>query len=91
MWHNCGIIRSESKLDFCLQELEIIENKVLQILETEGFSILAMELLNMVESSKMICAAALNRKESRGCHFRSDYPQKNNAAVHSKTSLKTEQ
>ncbi|MFN8292154.1 MAG: L-aspartate oxidase [Chitinophagales bacterium] len=91
MWHNCGIIRTESKLDSCLQELESIENKVLQILETEGFSILAMELLNMVESSKMICTAALNRKESRGCHFRSDYPQKNNAAIHSKTSLKTEQ
>ena len=32
-------------------------------------------LANMLSSAKLIAAAALLRKESRGAHFRSDYPQ----------------
>jgi L-aspartate oxidase len=32
-------------------------------------------LLNMTAAAKMVAAAALARHESRGGHFRSDYPQ----------------
>jgi L-aspartate oxidase len=34
-------------------------------------------LANMLTSAKLIATAALLRKESRGAHFRSDYPQAN--------------
>ena len=32
-------------------------------------------LLNMTAAAKLVAAAALVRRESRGGHFRSDYPQ----------------
>jgi L-aspartate oxidase len=32
-------------------------------------------LLNMTAAAKLVAAAALRRQESRGAHFRSDYPQ----------------
>ena len=36
----------------------------------------AMDLDNMLSISEMIAIAALERKESRGGHFRDDYPDK---------------
>jgi L-aspartate oxidase len=32
-------------------------------------------LLNMVASAKLVAAAALSRQESRGAHYRLDFPQ----------------
>jgi succinate dehydrogenase / fumarate reductase, flavoprotein subunit len=37
----------------------------------------ALDLENMLSISEMIAIAALERKESRGGHFRDDYPDKN--------------
>ena len=37
----------------------------------------AMELENLIIQSKITVLAALNRDESRGSHFREDYPSRN--------------
>ncbi|MEK7848149.1 MAG: fumarate reductase/succinate dehydrogenase flavoprotein subunit, partial [Chloroflexota bacterium] len=37
-----------------------------------------LELDNMLTTAEMLCRAALMRTESRGAHFRSDYPQEDN-------------
>ena len=36
----------------------------------------ALDLNNLLTVSEAIALAGLNRKESRGAHFRDDYPQK---------------
>jgi len=37
-----------------------------------------LEFLNMRKVSTMICTAALERTESRGSHFRDDFPREDN-------------
>jgi succinate dehydrogenase/fumarate reductase flavoprotein subunit len=36
-----------------------------------------ISLLNMLEVSQIVAQSALQRKESRGAHYRSDYPERN--------------
>ncbi len=64
-----GVVRTAKGLRKALDELGAIE------LEAKNDSVLA----NMVLTARLITAAALQRKESRGGHFRSDYPKRNDA------------
>jgi L-aspartate oxidase len=44
-------------------------------------------LLNMTAAATLVAAAALARKESRGSHFRTDYPQTDRTSVRSALTL----
>lgn len=59
-----AVIRDEKSLTAALQVIAALER------ESKGDPRLA----NMLTTAKLITAAALVRKESRGAHFRSDYP-----------------
>ena len=37
-----------------------------------------LEFRNMINLSELVIKSAINRTESRGAHFRSDYPEENN-------------
>ena len=66
MWEQAGIARTAKGLRFALQSLATIE---------ERLPIGATEEQNLVETSRLIVEAALQRKESRGGHYRSDFPK----------------
>jgi L-aspartate oxidase len=65
MWDHAGIDRTARGLRTALEELEDIDDRL---------PVGATEEANMVETSRLIVTGALMRKESRGGHFRSDFP-----------------
>lgn len=84
MWSNVGIIRNETELREAEHELEYMVNEF-------GYSYkcpdrIHYELRNMFAVAQMIVEFALKRKESRGAHYREDYPQRElTAKSHEKT------
>lgn len=77
MWHKVGIERDLASLDEAREAMEIwarlVANATLRWPS-------AWELANMLTLSRLIVTAALMRTESRGVHFRKDYPAKDDAA-----------
>ena len=65
MWQYAGISRTAEGLRTCQQILEELESRL-----PAG----ATEEVNMVQAGRLIADAALLRQESRGGHFRSDFP-----------------
>jgi len=74
MWNNVGILKSGEGLQQALEKLDQMELK-LQFTPRHDAEI---ELKNMVLVSKLIAKAALERTESRGAHYRTDFPKENN-------------
>lgn len=72
MWDDVGIIRSEYSLGNALKSLARLGLEVSTSLAPSRWE---AERANMVLVADIIVRAALNRKESRGAHYRTDYPQ----------------
>jgi len=66
MWEKSGIERNAKGLKECLDGLEDIHRRL-----HPG----ATEELNLCETAMVIARSALARKESRGGHYRSDFPK----------------
>jgi L-aspartate oxidase len=71
MWHKVGIIRNRESLLEAAQVLAVWQRMLPQ--PTDRAS---SEMRNMVVTGRLIAEAALARQESRGAHYRSDFPQK---------------
>ena len=76
-----GIVRVEDEMRAALDRLQMLRaraNKVGVVGNREynpGWHT-AMDLPNLIDISEAIARAALERRESRGGHFRDDYPEK---------------
>ncbi|AUH73329.1 L-aspartate oxidase [Legionella sainthelensi] len=82
-----GIVRTEAGLEDLLQLImkrkKIIEEYYWKHCITRDF----IELRNIILNAELIVRAALARRESRGGHFREDYPNKNTKAKESIAKL----
>jgi L-aspartate oxidase len=72
MWRNVGISRHDDGLQQAMTQLEFWERYVSQ---REFASIEGWELQNQLLVARLMAAAALERRESRGVHARSDFPE----------------
>ncbi|MGL5195610.1 MAG: succinate dehydrogenase/fumarate reductase flavoprotein subunit [Chroococcales cyanobacterium] len=83
MSDHCGVFRSDELMRSGLNQLEQFQQQYQQIyLDDKGKLwnteiIEALELRSLIVVGQLILASALNRQESRGAHFREDYPDRN--------------
>jgi L-aspartate oxidase len=73
MWRAGGILRSGEKLQTALRTLERWYEFVQRV---EMSSVAAREVRNLVTVATLVMRAALWRAESRGTHFRLDFPSR---------------
>ena len=66
MWEHAGIVRTAKGLRDCIAELADIEARL---------PVGATEEQNLVQTGRLVAEAALLRRESRGGHYRTDYPR----------------
>ena len=81
MWANVAIIRSEDSLKSALNKIGELKIKSLDMKVPEGSGynknlLDALEIENMLTVASLVTQSALLRRESRGSHYREDYPQK---------------
>jgi succinate dehydrogenase / fumarate reductase flavoprotein subunit len=76
-----GIVRNESEMQRALDGLGPLRERANRVgvgghREYNPGWHTALDLANMITVSEAITRAAIERKESRGAHFREDYPDK---------------
>lgn len=82
MQKNVSVFRTEEGLKEALEKLDELEKKMDDFRVNDKSNIYnlelieALELNNMIMVAKALTKAALERKESRGGHYRDDYPER---------------
>ena len=79
MWENCGVVRSEDKLQQALIDIAQLRERAKNLdvrPSSEGYQdlALALDLKASLASAEASVRGAIERKESRGAHQRTDYP-----------------
>jgi succinate dehydrogenase/fumarate reductase flavoprotein subunit len=80
MWKYAGILRDENSLLKGLDEIYNLKSKFRRGIKCLNKN--EYELRNMICISQLIIKSALKRDESRGAHFRLDFPKTKEIGVH---------
>ena len=82
MTENCGVFRDADRLKVCIETIQSLLQRYKKgmvtdkgkVFNTEIYEII--ELGNMLHMAEVIATAALARTESRGGHYRTDFPKR---------------
>ncbi len=74
MWQKAGLLRDAAGLEAGLAEVRIEVGAIPQQLSRAP-----LELRNLQTVGELILRSALAREESRGAHYRNDFPQRDDA------------
>lgn len=80
MWEKVSIIRNEKNLNEALRELlemkkELSKMDIPSKTQYNSELVNGLEVINMIEIAILSVKAAILRRESRGAHFREDFPE----------------
>jgi succinate dehydrogenase / fumarate reductase flavoprotein subunit len=79
----CSVFRNQHDLQLALTEIRQLKNRCKNLIVTNKTSRFnyeleeALELENMLRIAEVIVFSSLQRKESRGAHYRQDFPKRN--------------
>ncbi|MBN1114409.1 MAG: L-aspartate oxidase [Oligoflexia bacterium] len=77
MWNNVGIVRRMNRLQNALKRIDMIKNETESYYWKHDVSKDLIELRNIITVAELIVFSAMSRKESRGLHYNSDFPNIN--------------
>ncbi|HDQ46029.1 MAG TPA: L-aspartate oxidase [bacterium] len=75
MWDYVGVVRSEERLLRAKHRLAVIREEIEDFYKRTRVTPALIELRNIACVAQLIVRSALFRKESRGLHFTTDYPE----------------
>lgn len=76
MWDMVGIVRSDHRLKIALERMNGFARDVTRFSEKHRDVPDLIELRNIITVGSLIIRCALRRKESRGLHYNTDHPQR---------------
>jgi L-aspartate oxidase len=71
-----GIVRTNVRLERAMKRIDLLHEEIEALYETTTLSPQLCEVRNLITVGYLIVKGAQFRKESRGLHFNTDYPQK---------------
>jgi fumarate reductase (CoM/CoB) subunit A len=75
MWEKAGLMKDKESLKEALKQIAVLKEQTDYTSINDYKELLrSIRLSNMLTVSEMVCRASLARTESRGAHYRTDYP-----------------
>jgi L-aspartate oxidase len=87
MWDYVGIVRSDFRLQRALRRIKLLEQEIEEFYKRTKISAALLEMRNLVTTAHLVVASALKRHESRGLHYTTDYPNRDDRYWHHDTVL----
>lgn len=80
MWDYVGIVRTSRRLDYAAERIELLEREVNGYYARFQITKPLLEMRNLARVAQLMVQCAGDRRESRGLHYNSDYPELNDLA-----------
>ncbi|MBT8354907.1 MAG: L-aspartate oxidase [Desulfofustis sp.] len=82
MWNYVGIVRNSKRLELARERIISITREIETLYTSHRITRNMVELRNIAQVSLLIVESAMLRKESRGLHYTTDYPNSNEDQLH---------
>uniref|UniRef100_Q3ARF4 L-aspartate oxidase n=1 Tax=Chlorobium chlorochromatii (strain CaD3) TaxID=340177 RepID=Q3ARF4_CHLCH len=84
-----GIVRSDLRLQRARRRIDFLKEETEAYFKKTKVTTQILELRNIIKVASLVIEGALKRRESRGLHYTTDYPQKDNRHFLNDTLLRS--